>query len=46
MDYTPHFGFVVFAERFNGRLAMLGFMIAIFKELMTGTGVLAQIGLS
>jgi Chlorophyll A-B binding protein len=39
------FGFTNFAENWNGRLAMLGFVIAIATELLTGKGVLAQLGL-
>lgn len=38
-------GFTRFAENLNGRLAMLGFFIAIATELMTGKGILAQLGL-
>jgi hypothetical protein len=39
------FGFTSFAEAWNGRLAMLGFIIAIATELMTGQGILSQLGL-
>jgi ferrochelatase len=39
------FGFVSFAEIWNGRLAMLGFVIGVATELLTGKGILAQIGL-
>ncbi len=38
-------GFTQFAENWNGRLAMLGFAIGIATELMTGKGILAQLGL-
>ncbi|MGD1852238.1 MAG: high light inducible protein [Cyanophyceae cyanobacterium] len=38
-------GFTGFAETWNGRLAMLGFVIGIATELMTGQGILSQIGL-
>lgn len=38
-------GFTAFAEAWNGRLAMLGFAIAIATELMTGQGILSQVGL-
>jgi hypothetical protein len=31
------------AELWNGRLAMLGFVIAIATELLTGAGVLGQL---
>ncbi|MGL5804788.1 MAG: chlorophyll a/b-binding protein, partial [Xenococcaceae cyanobacterium] len=39
------FGFTNFAENWNGRLAMLGFVIAVTTELLTGKGILAQLGL-
>ena len=39
------FGFVSFAETWNGRLAMLGFVIGLATELLTGQGILGQIGL-
>jgi hypothetical protein len=38
-------GFTAFAESWNGRLAMLGFLIGILTELLTGKGILAQLGL-
>ncbi len=39
------FGFSQFAETWNGRLAMLGFIIAAATEYFTGKGILSQIGL-
>jgi ferrochelatase len=42
---TPRFGFVAFAETWNGRLAMLGFVIGLATEVLTGQGILGQIGL-
>ncbi|MDJ0620091.1 MAG: chlorophyll a/b-binding protein [Calothrix sp. MO_192.B10] len=39
------FGFTKFAEIWNGRLAMLGFVIAIATELVTGQSILSQLGL-
>lgn len=39
------FGFTQFAETWNGRLAMLGFVIGLATELVTGQGILSQIGL-
>jgi len=42
---APKFGFTNFAEAWNGRLAMLGFVIGIATELLTGKGILAQLGL-
>jgi hypothetical protein len=44
-DTTPRFGFVTFAETWNGRLAMMGFVIGLATEVLTGQGILAQIGL-
>jgi hypothetical protein len=38
-------GFTQFAETWNGRLAMLGFVIGIATEFLTGQGILSQIGL-
>ena len=42
---SPRFGFVGFAETWNGRLAMLGFVIGLGTELLTGQSILSQIGL-
>ena len=39
------FGFTNFAETWNGRLAMLGIVIGIATELLTGQGILSQLGL-
>ncbi|MGV2828704.1 chlorophyll a/b-binding protein [Myxosarcina sp. GI1(2024)] len=39
------FGFTRFAEIWNGRLAMLGFVIAVAVEFATGQGILSQLGL-
>jgi hypothetical protein len=44
-DSSPRFGFVAFAETWNGRLAMLGFVIGLGTELLSGQGILSQIGL-
>ena len=33
------------AERFNGRAAMLGFVIGVLTEALTGQGIIHQIGL-
>ena len=38
-------GFTSFAETWNGRLAMLGFVIGLATEYLTGQGILSQIGL-
>ncbi|QNI73943.1 high light inducible protein [Synechococcus sp. NOUM97013] len=32
-------------ERFNGRAAMLGFVIGVLTEAITGQGIIHQIGL-
>lgn len=42
---APRFGFTRFSEIWNGRLAMLGFLAAIIGEMVTGKGLLAQMGL-
>lgn len=39
------FGFTQFAETWNGRLAMLGFAIGLATELLTGQGILSQLGI-
>ncbi len=39
------FGFTGFAETWNGRLAMMGFVIGLATEFLTGKGILEQIGL-
>ena len=44
-NIQPRFGFVSFAETWNGRLAMLGILIGLSTELLTGQGILGQIGL-
>lgn len=38
------FGFNNFTETWNGRLAMLGFTIGLATELITGQGILSQLG--
>ena len=42
---TSKVGFTAFAETWNGRLAMLGFVIGLATELLTGKGILEQLGL-
>jgi len=39
------FGFTQFAETWNGRLAMLGFVIGVATEVLTGQGILSQLGI-
>ena len=41
---TPRFGFVNYAETWNGRLAMFGIVIGLSTELLTGQGILGQMG--
>ncbi len=42
---TPKFGFNQYSERLNGRAAMMGFIIALAIEYVSGQGVLAWLGL-
>jgi ferrochelatase len=44
-DSAPRFGFVAVAETWNGRLAMLGFVIGLATELLTGQSIFSLIGL-
>ncbi|PXF40043.1 hypothetical protein BWQ96_03119 [Gracilariopsis chorda] len=37
-------GFTSFSEMLNGRAAMLGFSLAVVTELITGKGILGQVG--
>ena len=39
------FGFVNFAETWNGRMAMMGILIGLGTELITGQSILRQIGI-
>jgi hypothetical protein len=39
------YGFTNSAETWNGRLAMLGFILGLTTELLTGQGILSQIGI-
>jgi len=40
---NPIWGFTDFAETFGGRLAMMGFFLALVTEVMTGQGIVGQI---
>ena len=41
----PKMGFNTYAERLNGRAAMVGFIIAVAIEFVTGQGLLAWLGI-
>ncbi len=41
----PKFGFNEYAERLNGRAAMIGFILTIVIEYVSGQGLLAWLGL-
>jgi hypothetical protein len=43
--FEPKLGFSQYAEKLNGRLAMLGFVIGVVTELVTGQGILTQLGI-
>ena len=44
-DNQTRFGFVSFAETWNGRMAMMGILIGLGTELITGQSILRQIGI-
>jgi len=41
----PKFGFNDYAERLNGRAAMIGFLLTVIIEYVTGKGLLEWLGL-
>ena len=41
----PKFGFNEYAERLNGRAAMIGFLLIVLIEYFTGLGFLSWLGL-
>ncbi len=41
----PKMGFNTYAERLNGRAAMIGFILAVAIQLFTGKGLLAWLGI-
>ena len=41
----PKFGFNQYAERLNGRAAMVGFVLTLVIEYLTGQGLLTWLGL-
>ena len=44
-ENQARFGFVNFAETWNGRMAMMGILIGLVTELLTGQGILTQMGI-
>ena len=44
-DNQTRFGFVSFAETWNVRMAMMGILIGLGTELITGQSILRQIGI-
>ena len=41
----PKFGFNFYAERLNGRAAMVGFVATLLIEYLSGQGLLSWLGL-
>jgi hypothetical protein len=41
VDETPRTGFTEYAEKLNGRLAMIGFVSLIAVEIITGQGLIS-----
>ena len=41
----PKFGFNEYAERLNGRAAMIGFLLLVVIEYITDQGILSWLGL-
>ncbi|MFB2882082.1 high light inducible protein [Floridanema aerugineum] len=39
VDSTPRTGFTEYAEKLNGRLAMIGFASLLIMEVVTGHGI-------
>lgn len=40
VDETPRTGFTQYAEKLNGRLAMVGFLSLVAFEALTGQGII------
>jgi hypothetical protein len=40
VDDTQKFGFNEYAEKLNGRLAMIGFVAVLILEVVTGHGII------
>ncbi len=45
IDSTPRFGFTPYAEKLNGRLAMIGFVALVVVEVLTEKGLLGWLNL-
>jgi hypothetical protein len=43
-DSTPAFGWTTYAERINGRFAMVGFVALLLLELVTGQTFIRWLG--
>ncbi|WP_392481453.1 high light inducible protein [Nostoc sp. C110] len=43
VDETPRTGFTEYAEKLNGRLAMIGFISLIALEVFTGQGLISSL---
>lgn len=44
-DVEPSFGWNLYAEQVNGRFAMVGFVLLLLLELVTGQDLLTWLGL-
>ncbi|MEL6249624.1 MAG: chlorophyll a/b-binding protein [Cyanobacteria bacterium J06648_16] len=44
-EISPGFGWTAYAERINGRFAMIGFVALLILELWTGQGFFSWLGL-
>lgn len=44
-DLKPAFGWTAYAERLNGRFAMIGFVLLLLIELVTGMDLFTWLGL-
>ncbi|MGF1604507.1 MAG: chlorophyll a/b-binding protein [Thermosynechococcaceae cyanobacterium] len=42
-DQENSTGFTKFSEAWNGRLAMIGFSLAVVTEILTGQGIIGQV---
>ncbi len=45
VEPPPTFGFNAYAERLNGRFAMIGFTILLLLEVLTGQDLFTWLGL-